>query len=132
MEGPTASETIGLCPHGKLPGICEECLKTAAGKEVQQEISQEASTIGSEMARNLEQETGIKPYDVVMVLGAGFREPISKKEVPAPENQSGYLLNFESRIRLNAAAQLYLEGRTRMVCVTGGKPYLKSGKIIPL
>jgi uncharacterized SAM-binding protein YcdF (DUF218 family) len=124
-------ETIGLCPHGKLPGICEECLKTGEGQERSQEVSEEAEKIGSAIAQKLEQETGIKPYDVVMVLGAGFREPSIHQEKPVSENQSGYLLNAESRLRLNAAAQLYLEGRTRIICTTGGKALSEKWKEYP-
>ena len=126
-----SSEAAELCPHGKLPGICEECLKTDEGREKQAEIEDEAKGIGSEIARNLEAETGIQPYDVTMVLGAGFREPITNTQKKAPENQSGYLLNFESRMRLNAAAKLYFQGRTRLICVTGGKALSEKWKNYP-
>ena len=111
-----------LCPHGQLSGICKVCLETDEGKSKQAEISEDAKEVGSEIARNLEKETGIKPYDVLMVLGAGFQGPIKKEEGKAPLEQKnpGWLINKEFRMRLIAAAQLYLEGRTRLICVTGG------------
>ena len=110
----------GLCPHGKLPGICVECLGTEEGQKKQQEIMAQAEEVGSEIAQKLEKETGIVPYDVIMVLGANFREPLINKEQEAPKNQSGWLMGKESRMRLNAAAQLYFEGRVRTICLTGG------------
>lgn len=55
---------------------------------------------------------------MVMVLGAGYRED--------KEN-----LNIESRMRLNAAAQLYLEGRVRMLCLTGGSAMSEKWKHLP-
>ncbi len=108
-----------LCPHGKLPGICAECLKTEGGEARRLEIREKAKEIGSskakELWRSLEAE-GKDPkdfiYDVTMVLGAGFR----KEE----EGFHSDRLNIESRMRLNAAAQLYHEGRSRIICVTGG------------
>lgn len=114
-EGHGSSESIGLCPHGRLPGICKECLGTDTSVETQEEIREKAKKIGSSAAKELWnqlEEEGQDPkeyiYDMVMVLGAGFREGKPDK------------LNIESRMRLNAAAQLYLEGRARMICVTGG------------
>lgn len=115
----------GLCPHGKLPGICQECLQSEAGQISLQEISENAKNIGSikaqELWKALESE-GMDPkeyiYDVVMVLGAGYREDKDH-------------LNIESRMRLNAAAQLYLEGRTRILCVTGGPALSEKWKELP-
>lgn len=114
-----------LCPHGKLHGICQECLKTTEGQSRQEDISLQAKEIGSQTAQELWNELeneGLDPkeyiYDVVMVLGAGFKEAI---EGEPGEKNKGWMLNKESKIRLVAAAQLYLEGRTRVLCLTGGK-----------
>ncbi len=105
---------IGLCPHGRLPGICKECLATDEGKNQQTEIRELAKAIGSEKAKELWkslEDEGKDPkeyiYDMAMVLGAGFRE--------ANEH-----LNKEFRMRLIAAAQMYIEGRVRVICLTGG------------
>jgi len=65
-------EELGLCSHAQLPGICKECLKTESGLEKQLEIHESAKGIGNKLANELEEETGIQPYDVTMVLGAGF------------------------------------------------------------
>lgn len=114
-ENFTSNESTGLCPHGRLPGICKECLESVAGQAEQEEIRKAAKEIGSSAAKELWkqlEDEGIDPsvyiYDMAMVLGAGFREEKPDK------------LNIESRMRLNAAAQLYIEGRTRIICVTGG------------
>ena len=117
-------ESLGLCSHGKLPGLCAECLKTEEGRNRQKEVAEKSRNIGSELAKNLERETGIKPYDVVIVLGAGFKEPSPLTNLdrpPSDEGKRGWLLNHESRLRLEAAARLYLEGRARILLLTGGK-----------
>lgn len=138
MEHGGDTEKAGLCPHGKLPGICAECLSTREGQDRKKEIEESARLIGSEIAKELERETGIKPFDVVMVLGAGFskRRERKKENVDGqpmnPENyRPGWMLNAESRMRLNAAAQLYYEGRTRLICVTGGRAISEQWKDYP-
>lgn len=115
-------EELGLCPHGQLPGICKECLQSEEGQAKKNEINESAKEIGSEIAKKLETETGIKPYDVLMVLGAGFQKPVKEEEgvLPLEQKNSGWLMNKEFRMRLISAAQLYLEGRTRTICLTGG------------
>lgn len=125
MDTERSPEDIGLCPHGHLPGICKECLETEAGSGLSNEIRENAKIIGSERARELWEELeseGKDPreyiYDMAMVLGAGYRED--------KEN-----LNIESRMRLNAAAQLYLEGRVRMLCLTGGPAMSEKWKDLP-
>lgn len=129
---PESMEPGELCQHGKLPGICEECLKTEEGQEKKAEISEQAKDIGSQIAKKLEKKTGIKPYDVLMVLGAGYSEKKEEKEGADPEKYNpGWMLNYESKLRLNGAAQLYLEGRTRLVCVTGGKAMSEKWKDYP-
>ncbi len=121
-------EKSSLCAHGKLPGICRECLSTEAGRAKKSEIDSVSREIGSELARNMEAETGICPYDVVMVLGAGYKE---KTGGPDPERQ-GWMLNKEFRMRLIASAQLYLEGRVRVICLTGGSGSGKWAEFAPL
>lgn len=118
------SEHEELCPHGRLPGICKECLETEEGKVKSEEITHEAEAIGSVRAKELWQtleSEGKDPkefiYDVVMVLGAGFRGSEVKDGIDLKERDG---LNMEFRMRLNAAAQLYSEGRTRILCLTGG------------
>jgi len=126
-KGGLGYEEMGLCPHGRLPGICTECLKTFEGQEKRDRISLEAQYGGSVLAQKLERETDIKPYDVLIVLGAGFKEPASlahlKKldQSTANSEKRGWLLNYESRFRLNAAAKLYFEGRARVLLLTGGR-----------
>lgn len=122
-------EEIGLCVHGQLPEICSVCTKTELGAQTQKEIREEAKSVGSEIAQNLweklETEGKVKPeemiYDMVMVLGAGYRDRKVDANRPIEQRKANFLLNEEFRMRLNAAAQLYLEGRTRMICTTGGK-----------
>lgn len=133
IENKTSNfEETGLCPHGQLPGLCKECLKTEEGQEKQTEIRETARNIGSEIAQKLEKETGIQPYDVLMVLGAGFEKPIETKRKNAGLlDQRGWLINKEFRMRLIAAAQLYLEGRTRLICLTGGPAISEQWKEYP-
>lgn len=38
METDRSPEALGLCPHGRLPGICKECLQTEEGQELSAEI----------------------------------------------------------------------------------------------
>lgn len=125
METDRSPEALGLCPHGRLPGICKECLQTEEGQELSDEIRESSKEIGSARAKELWstlESEGKDPkeyiYDMAMVLGAGYRED--------KEN-----LNIESRMRLNAAAQLYLEGRVRMLCLTGGPAMSEKWKHLP-
>lgn len=120
-QGGIASQDLGLSPEGKLPGIDKKYLETDEGRAKKEEIDESAKNIGSEIARKLEKETGIKPYDVLMILGSGFQEAIkTERENASIMEGRGWLLNKEFRMRLIAGAQLYREGRTRMICLTGG------------
>jgi uncharacterized SAM-binding protein YcdF (DUF218 family) len=132
MSEAPSNEKIGLCSHGNLPGICKECLESESGQLRREDIRHEAGRMGSDIAKrlwnDLEMKGGVKPeeyiYDVLMVLGAGYREPDPDfGKTPLTEGKepnASSRLNMEFRMRLNAAAQMYLEGRTRLICLTGG------------
>lgn len=143
MSEKLSTGEMGLCPHGRLPGVCKECLQTEEGKDMNEQIRGEARRAGSDIAKqlwnNLNKEGKVDPkeyvYDVIMVLGAGYREPDPDfGKTPSTEGKepnAASRLNMEFRMRLNAAAQLYMEGRTRFLCLTGGPAMSERWKSMP-
>ena len=85
---------------------------------------------------NREQESSVedekrKPFDAVIVLGAGIEDPFYKwyneKHPEAPvaltdqDKNKGWMLGVDARMRTIAAAEMYRQGLTGQIIFTGGR-----------
>lgn len=62
----------------------------------------------------------IKPFDAVIVLGGGLKDPLWKTNNKI-EKSEGWMLPIDAKMRVLAAAQMYLDGITKEIIFTGGK-----------
>lgn len=89
-----------------------------------------------EQEASVEQEKQ-KPFDAVIVLGAGIEDPFYKwyneKHPDKPiaeedqEKNKGWMLGVDARMRTIAAAEMYRQGLTSKIIFTGGRTAERRG-----